>query len=124
MTFFIWEEAGALMLIVGTLMGLLSLILLVQDVFVHLQRVYVDERCLTLVSPLGRQLIAWSDLTGAVLKERNNAMTRTDRLLLLQGQTSRVLFCPSTLSEIDEQRLLRFVRSKTVVVVEQSKPAI
>jgi hypothetical protein len=61
---------------------------------------------------------------AGVLKERENAITRTDRLLILRDETQRVAFNTSTLSEANEARLLDFVRQRVNLVVEASKPSV
>ena len=88
----------------------LSLYLLVQATFVHMQRAYIDEQSIAVVGPLGREQIRWFDVRSAVLKERENVMTRTDQLFVLRGPTSLVLFNTSTLSASDEVQVLDLVR--------------
>ena len=123
-TFFMWEKASALLLAAGVLMGILSLILLLQDVMVHLRRLHVDELSVSVVGPLLRERIKWTEVAGAVLKERKNAMTRTDHLLIIRSAPKLLSFNTSTLSQNDEENLLAFVRSKVPVVVEGDKPAL
>jgi Bacterial PH domain len=123
-TFLLWEKRGTGLLVAGGLMAALSLFLLLQDALVHLIRVEVDETSISLVGPFGRSRLRWSEVAGAVLKERENAITRTDRLLILRSKTDRIAFNASTLSQVDEARLLDFVRQRINLVVERSKPSI
>jgi hypothetical protein len=123
-TFFLWENTRTPVLIAGALMIIFSLLLLLQAILVHLKCVYVDEQFIAVAGPLIRTQIRWSEVMEGVLKERHNAMTRTDRLLILRGPSCLVTYNTSTLSQRDERRLLEFVRSKCPMVVEQSKPSI
>lgn len=122
--FFLWDNAKTIVLIVSALMMIFSLILLLQDILVHLRSVYVDDNFIAVVGPLLRANIRWSELREMVLKERRNVMTRTDRLLVLYGPSCQVTYNTSTLSQNDERRLLEFIRSKGLLVVEQSKPSV
>ena len=124
MTFFLWENVGVLMLIGDSVMAILSLFMLIQATFVHLQRVYVDEEMISVVSPLLRIQIEWSEVIAAILRERENVMTRTDHLLILRTRVRQILFNTSTLSNRDEEHLLDFVRRKVTLVVKKDKPSV
>jgi hypothetical protein len=120
----LWEKRSTGLLVAGGLMAALSLFLLLQDALVHLIWVEVDEAAISLKGPFGNSRLLWSEVAGAVLKERENAITRTDRLLILRSETERIAFNASTLSQVDEARLLDFVRQRINLVVERSKPSI
>lgn len=123
-TFLLREKRGAGLLVAGTLMVALSLVLLLQDALVHLIRVEVDEAAISLIGPSGRSHLPWPEVVGAVLKERENVITRTDHLLILRSKTQGVAFNTSTLSESNEALLLDFVRQRVNLVVEASKPSL
>jgi 4-hydroxy-3-methylbut-2-enyl diphosphate reductase IspH len=94
------------------------------SITVHLQRVEVDDYHIALVGPFNHGEIRWSEAMGAVLKERENIMTRTDRLLIVRGLNELLFINISTFSEKDEEKLLDVVRRRMPVVVERSKPSI
>lgn len=123
-TYLLWEKRSTGLLVAGGLMAALSLFLLLQDVVVHLIQVEVDEGAISLIGPFGRSRMRWSEVEGAVLKERENAITRTDHLLILRSRTARIAFNASTLSEANEARFFDFMRQRINLVVERSKPSI
>lgn len=123
-TFLLWEKRGIGLLVAGALMATLSLVLLLLDAMIHLVQVKVDEVAISLAGPFGRKCLPWAKVQSAVLKERENTISRTDRLLVLRGASQRVEFNVSTLSVTDEARLLDFVRQKVPLMVEASKPSV
>jgi hypothetical protein len=125
-SFFMWENINIFMLTASILMGILSLYCLLQTIIAHRQMIYVDEQMIAISGYFGlNRYIHWSQVRGAVLKERENLMSRTDHLLVLHGSNSQVLYLnTSTLSEKDEEELLAFVRRKITLIVERSKPTI
>ncbi|UCF67402.1 MAG: hypothetical protein JSV80_16785 [Acidobacteriota bacterium] len=106
------------------LMGLLTLYLFLQTVFVFATKIACDERGLAVLAPLGAIGILWSDVKRAVLRERVNALSRTDHMLVLTGSAKEVVCNPSVLAPEDEQRLLDCVRAHVTVIVQRDKPSI
>lgn len=116
MNWFGWIASG--------FMGLLTLHFVVQTVFVFSTRIALDENGLTVLAPLGAFGIPWTHVEQAVLRERTNALTSTDRMLVLTGAGEKVICHPSILSPDDQERLLALVRSQVEVIVLRDKPSI
>src|ERR1044071_3424592 len=122
--YFVHESAGWLFWIPTGLMFLLSLFLSVQCVVVYLNRLQLDEERIRATGPLHSVEIRWSQVTGAVLRERVNPMTRTDHMLVIKSRGATLVFNTSTLSLADEAEVLRRVRDKINVTVQRDRPAI
>lgn len=106
------------------IMVLISLSFLLPAVFVHATWIEVGERGVR-VGSLGRPVrIAWQEVTSALLRERENAVTRTDRMFLLDSADGRLIFHPSTLRPADEEALLAFIREHVRLVVQRDAPGV
>jgi len=116
MNWFGWVASGS--------MGVLTLYLGVQTVFVFSTRIAVDAKGLAILPPFGAIGIPWTHVERAVLRERVNALTSTDRMLVLTGAGKQVICHPSVLSPDDQERLLTLVRSQVEVIVQRDKPSI
>jgi hypothetical protein len=116
MSWFGWVASG--------LMGLSTIYLVLQTLYVFTFRIYVDHRGLIVVGRLGRNGIEWHEVCQAVLRERVNAVSRTDHMLVLTGSDKNVVCHPSVLSPADEEQLLAFVREHVTVVVQRDRPTV
>lgn len=104
--------------------AIVTVYLVIQTASVFASRIVVDERGIAMIGPLGRTAIAWAEVGQAVLRERVNALTRTDHMLVLTGGRNKLICHPSTLSRQDEDRLLTHVRSHVTLIVQRDKPSI
>src|SRR5436190_24371911 len=74
-----WPATGRFELALAGLGVLISLSLVVQSVVVHLTRLHVTDEAIWLTGPLtGHASLRWSCVRQATLRERKNAVTRTD----------------------------------------------
>lgn len=110
--------------IVSGITILFSFYMLTSSIVVHLQRLYIDGDRIRLSSPLQRCTLRWDDIVSAVLRERHNAMTRTDRLLILRTPDHILGFNISTLSPQDEEAVIAFVHRKTRLLVQRDNPTL
>jgi predicted Na+-dependent transporter len=122
--YFIADSARWIMWVASWIMVAFSLYLLLQTTFVHMRRLYLDEECFRVSSPLSTVEIRWSDVFSAVLRERENVISRTDHFLILQSSRHVIGFNTSTLSKEDEKTVLEVVSRKTPFVIQMDKPAI
>ena len=122
--YFASGSAGWLLWILSGFMFLLALYLSVQCVFVHLNRLYLDDARIKTVNPLHTAELRWAEIVSATLRERVNSVSRTDRILILKSRRATLLFNTSTLSEPDETAVLAKVRAQTSLVVQRDKPTI
>lgn len=119
------ERTGWWIWIPGSAGVLLALNSLISDVVVYSSRIILlDEGILT--RRLGTtSAIPWPAVMSVALRERKNAVTRTDHLLLFKltngGHQS---FCASTLPPEEEQDLLARIRERFPVSVFQDKPTL
>jgi hypothetical protein len=102
---------------------LFSAFLCAQDVMVHLTRLTLDEKGARVRGPFERGEILWSDVVGALLRERRNVVTSNDHLLILESQLHQLVYNTSTLSRRDEQAVLALVRRRIPLVVENEQPS-
>lgn len=119
--------AGAktlVLLIGGGVMAVFSLVLLLQAVFVHRQKIWIDESAIRVTGPFFNTRIAWPEIVNATIRERVNAISRTDRLLTIHSRDEQLVFNTSTLSAPDEEELLATIRSRTRLFVQRDKPTI
>lgn len=106
-------------------MGLLSLYLLMQSIHVHLQTLYLDDYCIRTSNPLCTIELEWQYIVNALLRERVNAISGTDHLLILQSHNGHMLlFNTSTLNPKDEDIVLQKVREKTNLKAQRDSPSI
>jgi hypothetical protein len=122
--YFLAESARLIMWIASGIMVILSLFFLIQSIFVHLQKLYLDDYLACMSNPMLRVEIRWQDVISAVLRERENLMSRIDRLLIIKSANHVLSFNTSILSKKDEQEVLRIVGYKTHLVILKDKPAI
>jgi len=118
-------DPGTALKVVSALFALFALHNVIGDVFVHLGAIHVDERGIMMKGSLGDlRAIEWREVTGAVLRERENPITRTDRLLIIDSDDKRVMFNTNVLKPADEAALLAMVRRHAPLVVERDTPAV
>jgi hypothetical protein len=122
--YFFGDSKSPMLWICGCISVLFSLVLLVQAVFVHRQKIWIDERAIRVKGLLADTRIAWSEIVNATIRERVNAISRTDRLLMIHSQDRQLSFSTSTLSPPDEEELLSQIRSRTRLFVQRDKPTI
>jgi len=126
-TYFIYDSAAWkwLLWVADGFMALLSLFLLQQNIYVHLQKIYLDDYCIKVSSPLCTTELKWQDIVDALLRERINAMSGTDHLLILRSYGGHMLlFNTSTLDLKDEEIVLKKVREKTDLKVQRDSPSL
>lgn len=122
--YFASGSGGWLLWIPSGFMFLLALYLSVQDVFVYLDRLYLDDARIRTANPLHTAELKWTEIVSATLRERVNSVSRTDRILILKSRRAELRFNTSTLSEPDETAVLAKVRAQTSLVVQRDKPTI
>lgn len=126
-TYFMYDSVAWkwLLWVADGFMALLSLFFLQQSIYVHLKKIYLDDHCIRTSSPLCVIELNWLNVTSAILRERINAMSRTDRLLMLQSNDGRILiYNTSTLNPEDEEIVLQKVREKTNLIVHRDSPSM
>ena len=121
---FIYGKHPTITIIMDVVMVLLSSYLLLSTVLVMRTTIYVDDECIAVRSPLVSSRISWSEVTNAVLRERRNAVSRTDTWLTIKSPNNFLSCNPSALSLADEKAVLAKVRSKTELVVKQGPASI
>lgn len=124
LTYFFGNAKSRVLWVGGGVMALFSLVLLFQAVFVHRQKIWIDERAIRVTGPRFDTRIAWSEIVNATIRERVNAISRTDRLLTIHSQHRRLVFNTSTLSVRDEEEVLAQIRCRTRLFVQRDKPTI
>jgi hypothetical protein len=122
--YFFGDSGSRVLWIGGGIMAFFSLVLLVQAVFVHRQKIWIDERAIRVTGPTFDTRIEWSEIVNATIRERVNAISRTDRLLRIHSQDQQLIFNTSTLSSPDEEQLLDQIRCRTRLFVQRDKPTI
>lgn len=122
--YFVGGSAPYLLWVASGLMLLFSLLLVLQSLVVFRNRLYLDEVGIAVAGLLSRRAMRWSEVTGATLRERKNAVSRTDRLLVLESRDRMLSYVTSTLSPPEEEAVLAEVGRRTRVVVYQDKPTI
>lgn len=104
---YFWGDSLRLIIwILSGFMILLSLFFFLQSIFVYLQKVDLDDYSITVSGPLLNVSIQWEDIVSAVLRERENAMSRTDHLLVIKSASNMISYNISTLSEEDDRKVL------------------
>lgn len=124
MTFFAYESHPRIVLVLDIIAGMMVFVLLIQTIYVHCNKIYIDNRCVMTSSPLCTIRIQWEEVTSALLRERRNAMSRIDHLLVLQGGNSLICYNTSTLDPRDEEALLNNVRLMVRLDVKEDKPSV
>jgi uncharacterized membrane protein YhaH (DUF805 family) len=116
---------GWLVVVVTVAMCLWSLLLLLPTLTVHSKRVTLDERSISVTGLFGTTTIGFSQIDGAVMRERVNLVSRTDRLIIIHSVAGQLLtFNPSTLSRKDEEDFLRELRKHVPLEVVRDKPTL
>ena len=113
---------GVLIWIGSILMLLFSFALCVQDVVVHLIQLEISSlgiRTFGGITPARAML--WSEITEALLRERHNPVSRTDRLIILKSHRGMMNYSLSVLSRSDEQEALEELNRRTRLVVMQDR---
>lgn len=124
-TFFLWNpDRKVLLFAIGGLQVLLSCFLLLQAVLVHCNKLWLDERVIRVTGPLTATQMGWAEIVSALLRERVNAISRTDRMLVLRSRNDQLIFNTSVLSPEDEEAVLQIIRARTQLVVQRDKPSI
>ena len=122
--YFLGNSARVFMQIASGLMFLFSLYLCLQTIYVYLQKLYIDDYGIAVISPLIKHGIRWQDVTSAELFERENLLSRTDHLVIIKCAGNILLFNTSTLSPRGEDEVLKTVGGKTNLVTRRHKPTI
>ncbi|MBI5222839.1 hypothetical protein HY990_00290 [Candidatus Micrarchaeota archaeon] len=122
--YFLLEPARWIMWVASGAMLILSLHLTVQTICVHLQKLYVDDYCIRVSGPMLKAVIQWKDVVSAVLRERENLMSRTDHLLIIKSVNHMLSYNTSVLSKEDEKEVLEMVTKMTRLVIQRDKPSI
>lgn len=116
---------GLLLGIVSAGMVLYSVFLVVQSCVVFLGRLEMSPvgiRSFTAFGPM--PFIKWVDINYAMLRERQNPVSRTDRLLILQTPRAKMNFPVSILSREEEQEVIDEVKRRIHLVVTEDRPAV
>lgn len=116
--------ARTLIWVLSALMGLFAVFLGLQTVLVHLNRLFIDETGVQVRGPLSDIRSRWEDIHHATLRERENAVSRTDHLLILMGPKIYLNYPTSILSPQDEASVLEEVRKRKKLVVLQDRPTV
>src|SRR5271157_1934099 len=77
---------------------------------VHSSSLEIDDSSIALIAGGRVRRILWDEVTNATIRERNNAITRTKRLLIVQSWQHKIDFVTSVLRESDERQVLEVVR--------------
>jgi len=123
-TYFVFDCRNWFLWVVDVLMGLFSLYLLFQTLFVYSGRLYLDTNVIKAINTLASTQIAWRDITKAVLRERRNVLSHTDHLLILYSYNNVLTFNISILSDHDEKTVLDAIKAKTDLEIVQDTPSL
>jgi hypothetical protein len=122
--YFVGHTAGLIFKILSGVMVLFSLMNVLSSAMVHLRKLYVTEMGIGVRGILSKTGTSWPDISRVVLRERKNALTRTDRLLIIESPYGVVSYVISTLAPEQEEHVLATVRARTEVVVYHDPHAI
>jgi len=122
--YFLWDSTRWIVWVASGFMLILSLYLTVQTICVHLQKLYLDDYGIGVSGPTIEVAMRWQDVISAVLRERNNLMSRTDHLLILESVNQVLSYNTSTLTKKDESEVLELVKKKTHLIIKKDKPTI
>jgi hypothetical protein len=118
-------EPGIVLKVFSALMVIFALHNVISAVFVHRTSLYVDPHGILMKGSLGGLTsIEWTDVTSAVLRERENPVTRTDHLLIIDSDRHRLMFNTHILKLADEKELLETVRRHVPLGVHRDTPAV
>jgi hypothetical protein len=85
---------------------------------------WINVNSIKVSGPILKVVVLWQDIVSAVLRERENLMSRTDHLLIIKSTNHMLTFNISTLSKKDESEVLESVKKKTHLVIKKDKPTI
>jgi hypothetical protein len=124
-TYFQYDKHPTLILIADGITILLCLFLLFQCIVVHLQRLHITDEGIIIAGCWATYGIRWDDMQKAVLRERRNILSGTDKLLVIHGQAdSKIGFPVSILSSAAQNDVMREVRRRINVSSVFDKPSI
>ncbi len=122
--YFWGDSLRLIMWILTGFMLLFSLVLFLQSVLVYSQKIQLDDNCISVTGILINNSIRWNDISSALLRERENAMSRTDHLLIIKSASQNLAYNISTLSEEDDREIIEIVKRKTNLVLQKHKGTI
>jgi len=111
--YFFYEKNGAIAVVTAVLSALFCIYLLLQTIVVHTQRIYLLDDAIV-ISGIGRPYgIPWSEVEKAVVRERHNLLSGTDKLLVIVSrQGAQMAYPVSILSRDAQKHVLREVRRR------------
>lgn len=105
--------------------ALLFLFMLQSAVFVHRQKLYLDEVGIRLTSPICTIQMRWQDVCQGILRQRANSISRTDQMIVLRSVDGQMLmFQTSILDPSDETIVLKKVREKIRLQLQSDAPSM
>ena len=112
-TYFLHGKIGNWVVLLDVLAGLFCIFLLIQTILVHLRKFSLFEEGIV-ISGIGRPRgFRWEDFEKAVVRERHNLLSGTDKLLILYfKQGGSIAYPVSVLSKRCENEVLREVRRR------------
>lgn len=124
-TYFTHGKAGLIIIIPSALMGLFSLYLILQTIFVHLQKITVLNEGI-LISGFRRPYgLRWTDVEKAEIRERHNIISGTDKLLILYSKYGHKIAYPiSILSKNDQNNIDTEIRKKIPTSTKFDRPTL
>lgn len=112
-TYFYYEKGGVVLIILDVLTGLFCLYLLLQTIFVHLQKISLLDEGIVVSGVSQPYGLRWADVDKRTVRERHNFLSGTDKLLVLHSRRGDKLAYPlSILSKEDQNEILREVRRR------------
>ncbi len=116
-------QLSLVILIFSGLMGLFSVVSVLQDIFVHLQKIILLPEGIAVQGILGRPHgVGWSNVKEASLRERHNMVSATDKLIvIITDRGPEVAYPVSILSQADQNEVLMAVRNAVPTVVRFDK---
>jgi hypothetical protein len=124
-TYFQYEKHPTLTMVIDGITLLVCLLWLVQGIVVHLQQLYITDEGIVIsgwAAPYGLQ---WSDIRRAILRERHNILSGTDKLLVIIGPGEKKLNYPvSILSTTDQTEGMQEVRRRIAVSSVFDEPTV
>jgi hypothetical protein len=125
LAYFFYDRIGWPILLAPGVGILLTLKGLLSTIWVHLQSISLDDKGLTLHF-IGRSYpINWDQILAVTLRERQNRITRTDRLLVFKLINARTVpYNVSVLSTRAQQELLAAIRPRVQVSTISDKASL
>lgn len=98
----------------SALMILLAILLIIQDIVVHRQKLIILPEGLALSNGRSVHGVLWSDIDEIGIRERRNRISGTDRLISAKCASGRPFAYPiSVLSQRDQEKILLAIRRKS-----------